>query len=356
MAKKSILSKKQKEYIESIIYIAAIVIIIFCKIYGTVYFSFIPLLLILGIVGKVLFKREVVTTVFGILVSLCMVYLKGELSLLGNISYSMLIGINIAMGELLGGYLVKSYRQIKKDKIKKNKLPRKSLKLYITTFGVLIVTLIVNNYTNGNIFEYKKCKESVYNYLNENYKENDKFKIMNVTFSAGLNSNYAFNILNTEDDSLSRFVIYLNNKDLVKDEYKERILAKNRNIALEELQKYMKNNNYVEKYNDITIDLKYIDTEHIELKLESKVESIDDTQKEVFSRQVVNILEDIKEYKYYGKIEEVLLNIIDVNDEKENQASNILMEGYHKCIEKNQEEPYIYILKSLSIEFIDSID
>ena len=108
------LTKKQKAYIEGIVYIIAIIVVIFAKVYGSIYFSLLPLLVILGIVGKVFFDRGVVTTIFGIITSLCVVYTKGSFTLPENIIYSLVIGLDIAMGELLGDYLKKSYAIYKK--------------------------------------------------------------------------------------------------------------------------------------------------------------------------------------------------------------------------------------------------
>ena len=354
MSKKSFFSKKQREYIEAIVYILAIIIVIFCKVYGTIYFSLIPLLVILGIVGKVLFNRGVVTTVFGILVSVCMVYTKGDMEILENIIYSSLVGLDIAMDELLEEYLKKAYLLLKKKKSKTKKIRKKDLKIYTSLIIICIVTFIVNGYTNGNILSYEKCKASLLKYINENYMSKDDFRIVNVTYAVGLNPNYSFNVYNSQEDHISKFVVYLKNTNIVEDEYKDTILAKNNSIKNKELKEYLDNNSFSKKYGDIDISLKILDKENIEIELNKSVEILNDIEKEVFAKQVVEFLEDIKGYKDYAILQDLLISISNKNDEKDIVISNIYIEGYNKNIVNSNEEPFKYILKSLSIEYIDS--
>lgn len=353
MAKKYFFSKKQIEYIESVVYILAIILVIFCKVYGNIYFSLIPLLVILGIVGKIFFNRSIVTTVFGILVSLCMVYTKGNMSILENILYSFFVGLDIAMGELLGEYLKKSIKIFKKSKEKGKRSYKKDLKIYAISFVIFIVTVLVNSYTNGNVISYEKCKNSLNNYLKDNYNEKN-FEVISVSYAVGINPNYVFHVFNEDENYISKFTVYIENTDIVKDEYKETLFTKNNTIKNVELKKYLELNNYLQKYNDIEITLNYIDIENIEIALTKKVNILDEEQKEIFAKQVVEFLEDIKGYKDYEKIEDLLICIASKNNEKDVALSNIFLEGYNKNIVKSDEEPYRYILKSLSIEYIDS--
>ena len=354
MAKKSILSKKQIQYIEAIVYIIAIIIVIFCKVYGTIYFSFIPLLVILGIVGKCLFKREIITTVFGIIVSICMVYTKGQMDILENVLYSFLIGLDIALGELLGTYLIKTHKKLIKEKTKKSKFGKEAIKIYVITFVILIVTLSISIYTNGNVFDYIKCKKSVENYINESYDNQDGFKIVDTIYTIGINRSYTFKVLNVKDDSISNFTVYLKNKNIVKDEYKEKVLANNINKAKNTLITYLQSNNYTEKYKDLAINIEYLEKENIKIIIDKKVENVDKNEQEIFAKQIVSFLEDIKLCELYDKVDELQISISNINQTNDILISNIYIDGYEKNILTKNEEPYIYILKALSIEYIDS--
>ena len=355
--KKKALNKKQIAYIEAVVYIIAIIVVIFCKIYGNIYFNLIPLLVILGIIGRCLFKREVITTVFGIITSICLVYTKGQINLYENIIYSMIIGLDIAMGELLGDYIVKSYNEIKKKKTKrkeesKNKVNKKSLKIYLLTIVILFATLFINSYVNGNVFDYIKCKNTLNNYLDESYSSKDNFNIINITYNIGVARSYTFEAVNKNND-LFRFTIYLNNKDIVKDEYKVKNLTKNNNSIQNSLNAYLLENNLIEKYSDISINTEFIEEEYIKINFNKKVENIDDKEKEEFAKKVVEFLKDIKNFEEYNNIKEIQISISNENA-KDTLISSIYVSGYEKNIVSLNEEPYKYILKSLAIEYIDS--
>ena len=354
MAKKSILSKKQIQYIEAIVYIIAIIVVIFCKVYGTIYFSYIPLLVILGIVGKCLFKREIVTTVFGVIVSICMVYTKGQMDILENILYSFLIGLDIALGELLGTYLIKTHKKLIKEKTKKGKFNKEAIKIYVITFAILVITLNISIYTNGNIFDYLKCKKTVQNYITESYDKKDSFKIVNAIYTVGINRSYTFKVLNLKDDSISNFTVYLKNKNIVKDEYKEKVLTNNINEIKNKLNTYLDENNYASKYKDLQINIEYLEKENIKIILDKKVEDVDKNEQEVFAKQIVSFLEDIKSCDIYNKVEELQISISNINQTNDILVSNIYIDGYEQNILTKNEEPYLYILKALSIEYIDS--
>ena len=353
MAKKSLFMKKQIEYIEAIVYILSIILVIFCKVYGNIYFSLIPLLVVLGIVGKVLFNRGVITTIFGILASICMVYIRGNMTILENILYSSFIGLDIAMGEWLGEYFKKTIKILKKNRSKIKKVSKKDFQTYTLTFIVLIVTLFVNSYTNGNILSYNKCKNSLSNYLKENYNEKKEFKIINASYAVGINPNYVFHVYNEEENHISKFTVYLKDKEMVVDEYKESQFTKNNIIKYVEFKNFLNENNYTEKYNDIDISLNYIDSQNIEISLTKTVNILDDKQKEIFAIQIVDFLDDIKDYEDYNRIEDLFICIKNENNEKDVALSNIFLDGYNKNIVNANAEPYKYILKALSIEYID---
>ena len=106
--KKKILNNKTINYIEAIVYICAIIICIFVCNSGPIYIKMLPILFLLGFVGRIIFDRPVVTTIFGIVTSLCIVKLLSNTDFWNNFFLSLCTGLNISLGELFGQYYIKS--------------------------------------------------------------------------------------------------------------------------------------------------------------------------------------------------------------------------------------------------------
>lgn len=347
------LSKKQKAYIEGIIYIIAIIVVIFVKVYGSIYFSLIPLLVLLGIVGRVIFDRGVTTTIFGIITSLCIVYTKGSFSISENLLYSFIIGLDIAMGELLGDYLKKTYLIIKKRRENKKKLTKKQRKTYLVTATVFVITAFVNVYTNGSIYSYQKAYNSLQRYLSETYRNKENFEVISTKYSFGRYKGYNFNVLNKKEGIITKFTVYLKDLHFVNDEYKDIITTKNNTKNQKELLEFLVANSLNEKYSNLKISLECLESEKLEIILEKEVETLNEDQKEIFSKEVVSFLNDLTKFNGYEKVEDILLSIKEKDNEKNIAISNVYLEGYTKNLEENKEEPYVYIMKALSIEYID---
>ena len=110
MSKKNMkfLTKNTILYIEAIVYILAIIVgVIACDV-GPIYIRMLPILFILGFVGRIIFDRPVITTVFGIITALCITKLTNNSNFFDNLFVSLCNGINIALGELFGEFFLKS--------------------------------------------------------------------------------------------------------------------------------------------------------------------------------------------------------------------------------------------------------
>lgn len=347
------ITKKQKAYIEGVTYIIAIIVVILAKVYGSIYFSLIPLLVLLGIIGRIIFDRGVTTTIFGIMASLCIVYTKGNFSMSENLLYSFVIGLDIAMGELLGDYLKKSYKILKKNKGNRKKITKKQRKTYIITCIVFVLTAFVNVYTNGSIYSYNKAHKSLQRYLTETYKDNKNFKVISTKYSFGKNRAYNFNVLNNEEGYITKFTVYLRDLNFVNDEYKDIISTNNKIKKQIQLTQFLLENNLNKKYEELSISVTPLEKEKLEIAIEKEVETLNVSEKENFSKEVVKFLEDLTKFEEYENVEDILLSIKEKNNEKNVAISNVYLEGYTKNLEEEKEEPYEYIMKALSIEYID---
>ena len=317
MKLKSIFSKKQLEYIEAIVYIFAVIIVIFCKIYGPIYFNFIPLLIILGIVGNIVFKRGVVTTVFGSVVSICIVYTKGNMYWLENIVYSGIIALDIAMGELLGEYIFKSYKKMKENRKRKNKFSKKTVRLYFTTLLIIIFSILINNYTNGNIIEYNICKNTLDSYLEKNYLNINISDLISSSYSVGINNHFKFKVLDKDDGSIRSFKVYLKDKNNVVDEYKQLNIEENNNDEKRKIIEFLKSKGCYSKYQNLLIDIEYEKKEQFIIKVSNEVDELSSEQKENFAKQLVEFLNDIKKYEKYDSIDQIEMSIVNKNNKKD---------------------------------------
>ena len=162
MTKKKIFSKNIIKYIEAIIYILAIIVGIFACNSGPIYIKMLPILFILGFVGRIIFDRPVMTTIFGIVTAICIIRVTNNISTKENIFFSLCDGLNIAMGELCGEYFLRS----KKFYAKKKKLKNKGvLSTYLMTFVIFIFAILLHIFTNGNYVSYFKARSSLYDYF-----------------------------------------------------------------------------------------------------------------------------------------------------------------------------------------------
>ena len=341
-------SKKQIEYCEAIIYILAIIVVIFSNVYGNIYIKMIPLLIILGIVGNILFKRSVTTTVFSMLVAMCIVHVRTHSGILENLMISALLALDVAMGEFLGEYIKKSYKHLKS----KEKSSKTSLITYLYTVIILLLALSINTFINGNVINLRICKNSLNNYLKENYSNYKDYEITDIKYTFGIDRKYTFMVENLKRNEQKKYTIFLKNKDVVVDEYKSQTLAENNNKLTEQLKEFINTLNTKDIYSNLNLSAEYIDDVTFKIVIKEEVNKITDIEKEEFAKEIVNFLEDIKKFSKYDNLETLSITIDNINDNQDIISSDIFIEGYENNIKNSKEEPYKYILKSLMIEYI----
>ena len=355
-------TQKQLEYTEAIIYIFAVITAICAYTYGNIYFSFVPLLVILGVVGSALFKRSIVTTVFGVIVSLCLIYTKGELSLSENIRLSLVYGLNIALGESLGYFLKEVYNVLKfkekeVKKLKKNKVINTRLKLYLVTFAIFILTVFVFLFTNGNMYSYNLAKDKLYEYIKsrDNIKNEDitqNYIVVDSWYDFGLDSSYNFDLLNKENDLITNFVVYNDKDKIVLDRYNDYKSEKNNNELKEKLLDYLSNNNLKNKYKDLILNVENLDNNKIKILIKKQVKQLSNSEKESFAKEISKFLNDISMYAYANNLEQVEITLKSIKNNNDEVISSIMYERY--LSEKNStHNSYKYILDSLVVEYME---
>lgn len=337
--KKKFLSKSTVNYIEAIVYIFAIIVAIFACNCGPIYIKMLPILLILGFIGRIIFDRPVITTVFGIVTSICIIEVTSNVNFFDNFFLSLCDGLNIALGEFCGEYFLKS----KKLFNKKKKLKSKGvLFTYCITIIVCLLSICVHIYTNGNYISYFKARSSLYNYLSDTYPEQN-FKIINCKYTFYKTKSYTFEVKNITKKINTNFIVLRNNDYAVYDEYKFKVQSQNNTKLNDKVDEYIKNL-------DTNLDFKtlYLDSGKMKLIISKSVQNVDNKEVENFAFEINNIISNLKGFEEYSKINNIEISLIDENNSLNSLVSDFLL----KDIEK-ENNMYEYILKSLDLEFID---
>ena len=346
---KSNISKIIIEYVEAIIYIICIIVVIFANLYGSIYIQMIPLLFILGIVGKIIYNRPISTTIFGMLVAICALYTTGVTNIYENLLLSFCMAIYIALGEICGFAIEKSYKYIKD---KKERFKKKS----IISYGILVVTLLVTlaiyNYTNSNVFEYKNVEQRLQTYFNENYPDKN-FKITNVKYNFIGEKTFNFDVRKMPETRIYKFIVSKSDKYEIEDGYLKYEKSNREKTTNEKLIKYLKDNKLQDKYKDMKLKLKLNETDNLEFEITKEVEKVDEDSVLEFSKRVASVISDVKKFEYFRKLEQIRISLKNVKNVNETLTSYLYIDRYLNNDNLSIEKDYSYIQKSLNEEYIN---
>lgn len=342
------MENKLREIMESIVYIFLIVLVIFASVYGSIYIRLIPLLFILGIVGNLVFKRQVLTTILGLVVALCINYLKTPSDIFYVLFISASMCLNIILGEAFGKIILKLISSIKE---KKNYFDKKNILFSFAGALLVILELTLHNYANGSIVSYQECRKNLKEYLKENYSNYDRFKEINVSYYAYKNPRYIFYLSNMDVREISKFTVYVNEDNMIIDEYKDLIQNNNISKINDAINSCVVNLEDSSKYDDLNIKVKYSFDDKVCLEISKKVENVDEISTNDFSREVAEFLEDISLIDVYKNIYEIDLSIKSKTNLNEGLASIVYLQEYNAAIEDKSDIAYKYVLKSLNMEY-----
>lgn len=337
-SKKKIMNNKVISYIEAIVYVLLIIIAVFLCNCGPIYIKMFPILFALGLVGSIIFKRPVITTVFGIVTSLCIIKLTNSITFFENFFLSLCMGLNIALGELFGEYIIKSKKIYDKKKSLKSK---GVISTYCITILIFAISIGVHIYTNGSYISYLKSRSSLLSYLNESYKD-EKFAIIDCKYTFYKTNSYTFKMKNITRSINSNFIVIKTNNYAVYDEYKFSTISQNNTKLNEELYNYLAENS-----TDLDVKIGYIDSDQIKLVISKSVSSINKDAISDFANKTNEFISKLKSFQRYNDIDSIELVLVDKTDNKNNLISDI------KRKDMLNENNYLYIFNSLNIEIID---
>ena len=309
MAKKKIFNKNVIKYVEAIFYVLAIIIGTFACYAGPIYIKMLPILFVLGFVGRIIFDRPIATTIFGIITAICIIRVTSNIEIRNNILFSLCDGLNIAFGELCGEYFIKSKKLFKKNKVKnKRKIP-----VYCITIFLFILSMLVHIYLNGNYISYFNAKKALVNYLEKEYKD-EKFKEVKCIYNFYKNRRYTFVMKNETSNISSNFITIKIKEWEVFDEYK----------------------------------IAYLDNGNLKIFLSRNVDNIDEGNINTFVDDVTKYIKMLEKFRKYSHISNIEISLINKKDNSKNLISNILPEDIEKI-----EDLDSYIKKSFEIEYIE---
>lgn len=341
-------SKEQlMKFIEAIVYILSIIVVVFANVYGNVYFRFIPLLFILGIIGNLAFKRTVTTTVFGMIICICTMYLNGTRNIAENLFNSSILAINIALGEVFSDSLMKYVGYLKennKNRFKDENSIRNNVKYLSLPVLVFIFFLISYNYMNSNVFELHSSKKRLDNYLTSN---NVDYNITDITFNITPKRNFKFRIYDNNDLRTYDYIVYTNKNLEIKDVQNNNINNKILNYN-KEISKIMSDLDV----KDINAKVIYENSEYV-IEFSKNVNNINNNVIKDYSMQISNIIENEEFDKILKQVSRVLLELKSTEDASKNITSYFYVENYYKVKNTNLTKTYSYINDSLTVEYID---
>ena len=332
---------KPREYvklIETIVYCLLIVAVIFANSYCNIYIKMLPMLFVLGVIGNLFFGRPIITTVFGIITSICVVYIKEKYGFFENIFISFNFGLNIALGEVAGRLIKKTYSYIKKHN--KN-FDREEVSIYIITILFMFIFCpLFHGVSNGNILNYNKAKAKLDEYLRTEY--NDKFQIIDASYKLQKDRNYVFKL--KYENKIYLFKVYTNDKLDVVDGYKQYILEKNNTEIKNEFDNFIKT--YAKDF------LVTYDEKNNNIYLSGKFDGNNKEKNGTYINKIINFLDNLKTFKYIESINIVNVNLKDTNDTKNTINSSILLNSFYNL--NSSDEKIDYVKNSFYIEYIDN--
>jgi len=171
-------SEKRKIYIESIAYIVSIFLASYLVVCNNIFIRMIPMLYILGIVGRKVFDKPIITSILGffnILVFGFIINGSFNVQVLLLAVYSLIM---IIAGEFTGYIISELYQNFKLSKFIKHYT---KIVYVISLFLLIIIPVFLNNMVNSNIVSYAISKAKIEADIVENYSNTYNIKEVSYT-------------------------------------------------------------------------------------------------------------------------------------------------------------------------------
>lgn len=334
-----------KRYIEAVIYCVLLVVGILLCVSNNIFVKMIPIAYIMGILGQIVFGKKFMTSFFSFILAIILLQIKAPSDLIANLTAAFHITLCCLIGEIFGWSLKIAFNLFNAKKGKK-KIKQK-IKYVAICVITLISGLILNSVVNGDYITYFKAKKTLYNYFVKEYSSSSRFELISSKYIVSTNERYVFytkDILN--NDEIGRFTIYLEDSNVVQDEYKEQIF----NQISTNLNNNLKN---IEEIKDTKVEIMYDDANTLTISFEKKIEEINRQHIEQYAKDISEYIDNIQNFENADKIEQMKIVLESETNSKDSLASYIYMNGYKEMLNNENEEPYQYIMRALNIEYFD---
>lgn len=333
------------KYAEGVAYCIGLVICVLLCAWGNIYIKMLPIGIVIGILGQMLFGKRAMTTTFSGILAIIMLQMRYPAVLKENILNTLAIIAVVGMGEVCG-YAIK--RLIKLFRLKKNdRRKREKIKFGAMGIAALVVGIIINGYANGNYITYFKTKNTLKNFFVREYGSGSRFKIASCKYTVYSSPRYTFYTYDTiQNNEIGKFTVYTNDVTNVQDEYEEA-------IAKKEVIDLNKKIDEIQNENGIKREVNYDTTNVLTLNLAKEAEDVNKEQVEIYAKELAKDLEEILKVENVEKIKQICITLNSSNNSKESISTIIFMQGYKDMLEKNEEEAYVYITRALNIEFFE---
>lgn len=328
-------NQERLKFIEAFVYIILIIITIIASIYGSIYIKLIPLLFFLGIIGKVVFGRPVLTSFFGGVFSIIVMHINGTYTMREILIFGLTNTVLIFIGEIFGICLITCYNSINN----KNITSSEKIKNYVISLLFFILCIYMTFYMNGNLIRYKQSEYKLIEYLRNNY-ENLTFEVSGYRYVPYVNRGYIFKAKNMRNENTYKFIVYEKNTLEIYDEFKINTIKMKNN----DINKFIADNINIENFN---VNCEYIKYNKVNINIIATV-SNDDFYEEVASK-LEELLLSVNLYKNANEINDI--NIIVKNNEFILSTASFYLQEYIKEMSKSNEKNYI--INMLKIEFFD---
>ena len=340
-------SKSKKvalKYLEGFVYCFLLLVSVMLCISGNTYIKMIPIAFISGLIGQIMFGKKAMTSMFSCIIAIVLSQLKTPALLNQNIISTVVITVLSLVGELCGYGLKKLVHLLKLKSSKRRE--KEKIKNYILCSVTIIIGIVINSIVNGNPISYIRCKNNLKNYLATQYSSGSRFEIFSVRYSLSERAKYTFY---TEDVSnnneIGKFVVFLDDTQIIQDDYKEKVLTS----KIQEITKYLKE---LDLNENIVVSVGIDETEELTLNIFKKVDEITQQNVDDFSKEIVDLVDKARVAKYFEEIKQMKIVLECLQNQKDNLATYIYMDGYNEMKQKNEENAVDYIKRALNIEYI----
>lgn len=288
------LTKKERKtiYTEAFVYICFVLFACYLTVFGNTFVRMIPMLYILGIIGRILFKRPIETTIFGFITILVFGFLLEAKITWMVILLSIYSSAMIIFGSITG-YILKLLYE--------NYMHRKFIKYYkkigyiVGVIFALIVPLMLNNLVNSNPISYYIAKTNLEKYVKEKYNAKE-YNITNANYIPSYEGGiYKFDMKIEGVDII--FKSNNKNTEFIDENLEERKLSMNNSINIETKRLLLDNN-----IKDIKIKSRYeyskllLLPDQIKILLEAENQNIEG---------IVKTIDIIKRWNKSDKVERI---------------------------------------------------